>query len=105
MSEICPKCGLPEDLCMCETIALEAQKIRVKIVTKKYGKKATLIEGIGGDVNIKEIAKKLKNKFACGGSHTSDSVELQGNHIKHIKPELIKLGFSSESIEVQGSQK
>ncbi len=101
MSDICPKCGLQKDLCICETIALEAQKIKVKLVTKKYGKKATLIEGIGEDVNTKEIAKKLKGKFACGGSHTKTSIELQGNHIKHIKNELIKLGFNSESIEVQ----
>jgi translation initiation factor 1 len=101
MSDICPKCGLPEDLCMCETIALEAQKIRVKMVTRKYGKKATLVDGITGDVNIKDIAKKLKSKFACGGSHTKTSIELQGNHIKHIKEELIKLGFSTDSIEVQ----
>ncbi len=101
MSDICPKCGLPEDLCMCETIALEAQKIKVKLVTRKYGKKATLVDGITGDVSIKDIAKKLKGKFACGGSHTNAAIELQGNHMKHIKEELIKLGFNADSIEVQ----
>jgi translation initiation factor 1 len=100
MSGICPKCGLPEELCMCETIAKEAQKIRVKLVTRKYGKKATLIEGFDGKtINVKDIAKKLKNKFACGGTYDETSVELQGNHVKHAKAELVKLGFTPDSIE------
>jgi translation initiation factor 1 len=102
MSGICPKCGLPEELCICETIAIESQKIKVKLITKKYGKKATLIEGFHGqDVNIKDIAKKLKNKFACGGTHRDTTIELQGNHVKHVKEELVKLGFTPESIEVE----
>lgn len=100
MSGICPKCGLPEELCMCETIAKEVQKIRVKLVTRKYGKKATLIEGFDGKtINVKDIAKKLKGKFACGGTFHENSVELQGDHKKHVKKELIKLGFTPESIE------
>jgi len=50
-------------------------------------------------VNIKEIAKKLKNKFACGGTHTETTIELQGDHMKHIKEELVRLGFNADSIE------
>ena len=101
MSGICPKCGLPEELCICETIEIESQKIRAKIITKKYGKKATLVEGFhGANLNIKDIAKKLKNKFACGGTYTNTTIELQGDHIKKIKKELIALGFNQDSIEV-----
>ncbi|NOX71808.1 MAG: stress response translation initiation inhibitor YciH, partial [Candidatus Micrarchaeota archaeon] len=29
MSEICPKCGLPKDLCVCTTIAKEEEKIKI----------------------------------------------------------------------------
>lgn len=100
MSGVCPKCGLPDELCICETIAKESQKIRVGIITKKYGKKATLIEGFDDKkINIKDVAKKLKNKFACGGTYTETTVELQGNHKKHVKEELVKLGFTPGSIE------
>jgi|TARA_Y100000310_G_scaffold327640_1_gene394317 translation initiation factor 1 len=99
MSGVCQKCGLPDELCICETIAKESQKIKVKLVTRRYGKKATLISGFSSDINIKDIAKKLKNKFACGGTNTKDSVELQGNHTKNIKAELVKLGFNPDSIE------
>ncbi len=100
MSGVCPKCGLPDELCICETIAKESQKIRVKIITKKYGKKATLIEGFDDKkINIKDVAKKLKNKFACGGTYTETTVELQGDHKKNVKEELVKLGFTPGSIE------
>jgi translation initiation factor 1 len=100
MSGVCPKCGLPDELCICETIAKESQKIRVKIITKKYGKKATLIEGFDDKkINIKDVAKKLKNKFACGGTYTETTVELQGDHKKKVKEELVKLGFTPGSIE------
>ena len=46
MSEICTVCGLPKELCVCETIAKESQKIIVKIEKKKFGKKYTIITGI-----------------------------------------------------------
>jgi len=42
----CPKCGLPEELCVCETIAKEARKIRVYTVQKRYGKNITVISEV-----------------------------------------------------------
>ncbi len=102
MSDIDPLTGLPKELGVWDSLAKEAQKIRVKLVTKKYGKKATFIDGFdGSSIDVKEIAKQLKSKFACGGTHTRTTIELQGDHIKHIKVELVKLGFSPDSIEVQ----
>ena len=38
MTDICPKCGLPRDLCVCESIAKETQKIEVTTEKKKFGK-------------------------------------------------------------------
>ena len=46
MSEICPKCGLVEELCVCETIAKESQLIKVFLERKKFRKFCTIIEGI-----------------------------------------------------------
>jgi translation initiation factor 1 len=43
MSEICTTCGLPKELCVCETIAKEAQKIVVTTTKKKFGKVYTVI--------------------------------------------------------------
>jgi translation initiation factor 1 len=99
MSEICQKCGLPKDLCVCETIAKEVQKIYVKTVKRRYGKISTIIEGIDPkSINIKEMAKKLKSELACGGTVKDNIIELQGDHKKKAKEILIRAGFSEEQI-------
>ncbi|MEK6835047.1 MAG: translation initiation factor [Nanoarchaeota archaeon] len=101
MSQICPKCGLTKDICVCETIALETQIVNVKTVKRRFGKLTTLVEGIDSkSVNLKDIAKKLKEKFACGGTVKDGVIELQGNHVTQVKQELIKLGFDKDSIKV-----
>jgi len=50
------------------------------------------------DRRIEEIAKDLKQELACGGTVKNNVIELQGDHRKRIKPILIKLGFSEDSI-------
>jgi translation initiation factor 1 len=102
MSEICSTCGLPKELCVCETIAKESQKIRVEIVKKKFGKISTLVSGMNeNEIDLKELAKKLKSKFACGGTAKDGYIELQGHHLKEMKSELVKLGFSPDAIETK----
>lgn len=101
MVEFDPITGLPKELSAWDNIAKEAQKIVVKVIKKKFGKQYTVIEGLNAsEVNIKDVAKKLKNKFACGGTAKKDIVELQGNHLNSIKDALVDMGFAPESIEV-----
>lgn len=102
MSEVCPKCGLPKELCVCETIAKEGQTIKVYVVKRKFGRLCTVIEGIDTKaIDIKDLAKKLKSKFACGGTAKEGRIELQGDHKLKAKEALIELGFPSERIEVK----
>ena len=99
---VCPKCGLPPELCVCETIAKEAQKIRVSTEKKRYGKLITTIQGIDAkDIDIKELAKKLKSVLACGGTIKENLIELQGDHKRKVKDVLIKSGFQESQIEVR----
>lgn len=100
MTEICPNCGLPKDICACETIAKEEEKIRISSMRKRFGKRVTLIEGISRDVDSKGILKELKTKLACGGTMKDDVIELQGDHRRRIKEILVKLGFPGDKIEV-----
>jgi translation initiation factor 1 len=101
MNETCQICGLPKELCVCETIAKESQKITVRLIKKKFGKVYTLIEGIDTkEIDIKEVTKKLKSKFACGGTSKGGIIELQGNHKPNVKQFLIQLGFPTETIDV-----
>lgn len=99
MVGVCNQCGLPSDLCVCETIAREQQKITVGIEKRKFGKKYTVVKGFKSEVNIDEIFRKLKSKFACGGTAKTGQIELQGDHKARMKAALIDLGFPEETIE------
>ena len=99
MSEICEKCGLPKQLCVCETIAKEDQEILIKQEKKKFGKIVTLVEGMDPkEIDLKDLGKKLKSKFACGGTVKKGVIELQGDHSEGVKSELIRLGFNEGAI-------
>ena len=99
---VCPKCGLPPELCVCETIAKEAQKIRVRTEKKRYGKLITTVEGIDAkDIDIKELAKTLKSELACGGTVKENVIELQGDHKRKLKDILIRSGFQDGQIEIR----
>ncbi|MBI2666989.1 stress response translation initiation inhibitor YciH [Candidatus Woesearchaeota archaeon] len=101
MVGVCNQCGLPQDLCVCELIAREQQKITVSIEKKKFGKKYTIVSGIGKEANIEETVRTLKNKFACGGTAKTGQIELQGDHKARMKAALVALGFPEETIEIK----
>jgi translation initiation factor 1 len=82
MSETCSQCGLPKDLCVCETIAKESQAIIIGIEKRKFGKLET-------------------TKFACGGTVKNGKIELQGDHKQKVKDFLIQMGFAPNTIEIK----
>jgi translation initiation factor 1 len=98
MAGICSVCGLPEELCMCEQIAKEQQKIRILTDTRRYGKIVTVVEGIDStDIDLNDLARKLKTRCAAGGTAKEGRIELQGDHKRKVKEVLEELGFSVES--------
>ncbi len=102
MSETCTTCGLPKELCVCETIAKESQRISVYLDKKKFGKVYTIIEGIDSkEIDMKDLTKKLKSKFACGGTTKEGRIELQGDHKQKVKAVLIDAGFSPDTIDAK----
>jgi len=101
MSEVCPKCGLNKELCVCETIAKKEQVIKIRVVKRKFGKLITTIEGIDKkDIDLRDLSKQLKHKLACGGTVKEDTIELQGDHAQKAKHALIALGFAPESVSI-----
>jgi translation initiation factor 1 len=102
MGEVCADCGLPKELCVCETIAKESQRINVFLAKRKFNKHYTIIDGIDvKEIDIKELCKKLKSKFACGGTSKEGVIELQGDHKSKVKKVLVENGFIPESINVK----
>ena len=96
--EICPKCGLPLAACVCGEIAKTQQEITVSTEKRRFGKVNTMISGFDDGVDIKDVAKKLKMKRACGGTVKNKVIELQGNHKGFIKPILVSEGFNEDQI-------
>ena len=98
MAGICPKCGLPEELCMCEEIAREQQQIKILTDKRRYGKTVTIVEGIdNSEIDMDDLAKKLKTKCAAGGTVKEGRIELQGDHRRKVKDVLESMGFSVEA--------
>ena len=98
MAGICPVCGLPEELCMCEEIAREQQHIKIYSMKRRYGKIVTLIEGIdSGDIDLDDLARKLKTRCAAGGTVKDGKIELQGEHKKKVLQVLKEMGFMVET--------
>ncbi|MHC1605369.1 MAG: stress response translation initiation inhibitor YciH [Candidatus Methanofastidiosia archaeon] len=102
MAEVCSKCGLPKELCVCEEIAREEQHIKIYTARRRFGKLITIVEGFDSkDIDVKELGKDLKSKCACGGTIKEGRIELQGNHKKKMKEILVHLGYSPEMIDIR----
>jgi len=102
MVEIDPVTGLPKELGAWDSITKENQKISISVEKKRFGKPYTIIEGFDEkEIDLKTVAKQLKNKLACGGTAKEGRIELQGDHKQRVKEELVKMGFGHEAIQIQ----
>ncbi len=100
---VCERCGLQQDLCVCEAIAKESQKIIVRAEQRKFQKWYTILQGIDQkDIDLEQLTKKLKARFACGGTSKDNKIELQGKHTKEMKEFLVQNGFAPETIIING---
>ena len=102
MGLVCQTCGLVKELCVCETIAKESQKITVFLERKKFNKFYTIVKGIDEkEIDLKDLAKTLKSMLACGGTIKNRQIELQGDHRQKAKDILVKYGFLPSTVEVR----
>ncbi len=100
MPDICPKCGLPKELCVCDVLNRETNR-RIKVYTekKKFKKYMTVVSGLAGE-EMEKTAKELKHTLACGGTYKNGIIELQGDHKEAVKKALISMGYPEESLDV-----
>ena len=100
MPDICPKCGLPKELCVCDVLNRETNR-RIKVYTekKKFRKYMTVVSGLAGE-EMEKTAKELKHALACGGTYKKGIIELQGDHKAAVKKALLEMGYPEDSIDV-----
>ena len=99
MSDICPKCGLPKEICVCEEIAREQQNITIAVDKRRYGKTMTVVDGLNPhDLDMNSLVSNLKSICACGGTIKEGRIELQGDHRTKVKDALEKLGVTVDVI-------
>ncbi len=99
MPDICPKCGLPKEICVCDVLNKETNR-RIKVYTekKKFRKYMTIVSGLTGEEMDKTL-KELKTALACGGTNKNGVIELQGEHKEAVKKALLELGYPEKSID------
>lgn len=97
-----PITGLPKELGVFEDLSKDSQQITVSMIKKKFGKKYTVLVGFDEkNTDMKDLRKKLKGKFACGGTYKDSKIELQGDHRGQIKEALVELGFKAYNIVIK----
>ena len=97
--KMCPGCGQAIDQCRCkdaEGIESGDGIVRITRETKgRKGKGVTLITGVPlGAKELKELAKKLKQKCGVGGAIKDRVIEIQGDHRDLLVEELKKYGWT-----------
>ncbi len=68
---------------------------------RRFGKPTTIIEGLKlNKKSLLELSRKMKKKFATGGTVDGDTLLLQGDHREKAAKLLREEGFPEGSIEV-----
>lgn len=95
---ICPNCRQPTPKCCCKqqsTSNMGDGIVRIQRETKgRKGKGVTLINGVPlAGAELKQLAKKLKQKCGTGGTIKNGVIEIQGDHRDLLLAELTQLGW------------
>jgi len=75
--------------------------LTVRVEFRRWGKPVTVVQGLPKTGrSLVEVAHRLKERLATGGTAKEGVIMLQGDHRARIKAELVKLGFPDDHIEI-----
>lgn len=97
----CPDCKHPKNNCICKQKKLQKTApsdgiVRLQLQTKgRKGKGVTLITGLPlSPVELKQLAKDLKQRCSTGGSVKDTIIEIQGDQRKLLERILLDRGYT-----------
>ncbi len=99
MPEIDKVTGLPKELLDFGEITKETQRIKIREVTRRFGKFVTTVSGFDDEQEAKRLEKEMKKKLACGGTVKKTEITLQGKHMAKVRELLKKDGYKEEQID------
>ena len=95
---MCPSCQESLEHCACKNERLKEGDgiVRISHETKgRKGKGVTLIKGIlSSDAELKQLAKKLKQRCSTGGAVKEGVIEIQGDQRELLVTLLKQDGFT-----------
>src|SRR3989442_12606990 len=75
--------------------------LTVRVEFRRWGKPVTVVQGLPKTGrSLAEVAHKLKERLATGGTAKGGAIMMQGDHRARIKSELANLGFPDDHIGV-----
>lgn len=87
--------GLPEELGIDEDLGRTEQRLTIRTERRRYDKPVTIVEGLDPrDVDVSELASKLKRQLATGGTVNEGAIELQGDHRNRVAELLRDEGYT-----------
>lgn len=101
LGSTCPQCGKALKKCGCRVqapVTPSGGQIKVERQTKgRKGKGVSLISGLPlSDVELKQLAKELKQRCGCGGTVKDGVIEIQTDQRDLLLDELHKRGFQAK---------
>jgi len=102
LGSTCPRCRKALKKCCCQVQTPprlgNSDPIKVERQTKgRKGKGVSLISGLPlADIELKQLAKELKQRCGCGGTVKAGVIEIQTDQRDLLLDELQKRGFQAK---------
>jgi translation initiation factor 1 len=84
---------IEKELGLDEALGIEGSLVNVRLDKRRYGKNVTILSGFDPSVDVGALGKELKHALGTGGTVKDGAIELQGDHVRDVRPWLEQKGY------------